>query len=47
MPFAAVTFFALMIVGLMIFGIGEATTTQMEIQNAADAGAYSSATSVG
>ncbi len=43
LAFAAITFFALMIVGLMIFGIGESTTTQMEIQNAADAGAYSSA----
>lgn len=43
LAFAAITFFALMIVGLMIYGIGEATTTQMEIQNAADAAAYSSA----
>ncbi|MHC4870852.1 MAG: TadE/TadG family type IV pilus assembly protein [Planctomycetota bacterium] len=43
LAFAGITFFALMIVGLMIFGVGEATTTQMEIQNAADAGAYSSA----
>ncbi|MFH0911477.1 MAG: pilus assembly protein TadG-related protein [Planctomycetota bacterium] len=41
--FAALTFFAVVVVALIIVGVGEATTNQMEMQNAADAGAYAAA----
>lgn len=40
LAFAAVTFFAVVMVGLLVVGIGQATNAQMEAQNAADTAAY-------
>jgi hypothetical protein len=37
---AAFTFFALVVVALLVYGVGEATSAQMELQNAADTAAY-------
>ncbi|GEM_PF-2786675 len=41
--FAALTFFVMVVVALIVVGVGEATTAQMEVQHAADAGAYGGA----
>ncbi len=38
--FAALTFFVLTIVGLVVYGVGSAASTQLELQNAADTAAY-------
>lgn len=41
--FAAVSMFALLVLVLMVIGIGEATSTQIRLQHAADAAAYAGA----
>ena len=41
--FGAISFFAIMIVALMILGVGQVASTQVNLQTAADAAAYSGA----
>ncbi|MHC4883768.1 MAG: Tad domain-containing protein [Planctomycetota bacterium] len=43
LAFAVLTFLIVILVAFMVLGVGEATSVQMELQNSADAAAYSGA----